>query len=229
MPEISNCIRRLRFDHDEMTQQELANRAGVTRQTIIAIEGGKYAPSLPLAFRIAKVFGVSVEDVFQYEDAQLGTKASGRHQKGRTATVLFEEFIVNKKFSEQTRRALSLAEQEARSYEHQYMGTEHLLLGVVGSAAANVAERLRGVGVDLARVRAAFENRLLRGEKKTDRGLPLMPRALNALNFAIEKAAAGKVSPEGLLLALLQHQEAMSAKILRDLGVDITDLARQLS
>jgi putative transcriptional regulator len=65
---LSNRIRRLRFDHGEMTQQELADKAGVTRQTIIAIEAGKYAPSLPLAFRIARAFNASVEDVFQYQD-----------------------------------------------------------------------------------------------------------------------------------------------------------------
>jgi len=65
--EIRNNIRRLRFDHGEMTQQELARRTGVTRQTIIAIEAGKYSPSLKLAFRIARVFGADVEDVFQYE------------------------------------------------------------------------------------------------------------------------------------------------------------------
>jgi putative transcriptional regulator len=65
--ELKNRIRRLRFEHNEMTQQELANRAGVTRQTIIAIEGGKYAPSLMLAFRIARVFGLRVEEVFEYE------------------------------------------------------------------------------------------------------------------------------------------------------------------
>ena len=64
--EISNRIRRLRFDHDEMTQQELADRVGCTRQTIIAVEAGKYVPSLSLAFQIAKAFGVSVEEVFQY-------------------------------------------------------------------------------------------------------------------------------------------------------------------
>jgi putative transcriptional regulator len=64
---ISNRIRRLRFDHGEMTQQQLADQVGVTRQTIIAIEAGKYAPSLPLAFRIAYAFGVPLEDVFQYE------------------------------------------------------------------------------------------------------------------------------------------------------------------
>ena len=63
---VRNTIRRLRFQAGEMTQQELADRTGVTRQTIIAIEAAKYAPSLDLAFRIAEVFGVPLEDVFQY-------------------------------------------------------------------------------------------------------------------------------------------------------------------
>ena len=63
---LSNQVRRLRFDNGQMTQQQLADKARVTRQTIIAIEAGKYAPSLPLAFRIAAAFGVPLEDVFQY-------------------------------------------------------------------------------------------------------------------------------------------------------------------
>jgi len=65
--ELSNRIRRLRFDNGQMTQQQLADKAGVTRQTIIAIEGGKYSPSLTLAFKIARAFGVSVEEVFEYD------------------------------------------------------------------------------------------------------------------------------------------------------------------
>lgn len=64
---ISNSIRRLRFDRDEMTQEQLAARAGCTRQTIIALEQGKYLPSLELAFKIARVFGVPLEAVFQYQ------------------------------------------------------------------------------------------------------------------------------------------------------------------
>ena len=63
--EIKNNIRKLRFEHGEMTQQALAEHAQCTRQTINAMEQGKYVPSLALAFRIARVFGVSVEDVFQ--------------------------------------------------------------------------------------------------------------------------------------------------------------------
>ena len=64
---IRNMIRRLRFDHGEMTQQELADRVGVTRQTVNAIELGKYSPSLEVAFRIATVFRVPLDQVFQYE------------------------------------------------------------------------------------------------------------------------------------------------------------------
>jgi len=68
MPTITNQIRRLRFEHGEMTQQELASRVGVTRQTIIAIEGGKYTPSLDLAFRLSQAFHVGVEDVFRWHE-----------------------------------------------------------------------------------------------------------------------------------------------------------------
>jgi putative transcriptional regulator len=65
--EISNNIRKLRFFADEMTQQELAEKVGVSRQTIIAIEAGKYSPSLELAFRIADVFGTQIGEVFECE------------------------------------------------------------------------------------------------------------------------------------------------------------------
>lgn len=63
---ITNKIRRLRFDHGEMTQQQLAELVGVTRQTVNAIELGKYSPSLEVAFRIAVAFGVGIEEVFAY-------------------------------------------------------------------------------------------------------------------------------------------------------------------
>ena len=64
---VVNTIRRLRFEAGEMTQQELADEVGVTRQTIVAIEGAQYAPSLELAFRIAAAFKKPLEDVFRYE------------------------------------------------------------------------------------------------------------------------------------------------------------------
>ena len=69
-PPISNTIRRLRFDHNEMTQQELADRIGMTRQTVAAIEQNKYSPSLEAAFRIAEVFGVEIGAVFQWKKAE---------------------------------------------------------------------------------------------------------------------------------------------------------------
>ena len=65
--QLSNNIRRLRFNANEMTQQQLANKVGVTRQTIIATEQGRYAPSLSLAIKIARAFGKQVEEVFQLE------------------------------------------------------------------------------------------------------------------------------------------------------------------
>lgn len=65
---IKNNIRRFRFNADEMTQQQLADKVGASRQTIVAIEKGNYSPSLELAFRIAKVFEARLEEVFSYED-----------------------------------------------------------------------------------------------------------------------------------------------------------------
>lgn len=64
---ITNNIRTLRFMAGEMTQQQLADMVGVTRQTILAVENGKYSPSLELAFAVARVFGKNIEDVFSYE------------------------------------------------------------------------------------------------------------------------------------------------------------------
>ena len=63
---VTNSIRALRFAQGEMTQAGLADRIGVTRQTVIAIEQGRYSPSLEMAFQIARVFGVGLDDVFQY-------------------------------------------------------------------------------------------------------------------------------------------------------------------
>jgi putative transcriptional regulator len=72
---ISNTIRKLRFERNEMTQQDLAERVGVTRQTINAIEAGKYSPSLEVAFRIAGALGVRLEEVFSYDaDGSRGEK-----------------------------------------------------------------------------------------------------------------------------------------------------------
>lgn len=78
--DLKTQIRRLRFENGEMTQQQLADKAGVTRQTIIAIEAGKYSPSLTLAFRIARTFGLPVEDVFQYEDEDFQSSATSTEE-----------------------------------------------------------------------------------------------------------------------------------------------------
>ena len=67
-PPMRNSVRRLRFEHGEMSQSELAERIGMTRQTVAAIEQNRYSPSLEAAFRIARVFGVGLDEVFQWEE-----------------------------------------------------------------------------------------------------------------------------------------------------------------
>jgi putative transcriptional regulator len=71
---ITNSIRALRFARGEMTQAQLAERVGVTRQTVIAIEQGPYSPSLEMAFQIARVFRVPLDEVFQYPDSEGGPR-----------------------------------------------------------------------------------------------------------------------------------------------------------
>lgn len=74
---VTNTIRALRFSHGEMTQAELARRIGVTRQTVIAIEQGRYSPTLEMAFQIARVFGVPLDKVFQYPDTDETCETEG--------------------------------------------------------------------------------------------------------------------------------------------------------
>jgi putative transcriptional regulator len=79
---ISNNIRKLRFLADEMTQQQLAEKTGVTRQTIVAIEQGKYSPSLELAFRMAHVFNTPLGEVFSYEPEEDSNLKNQKDNKG---------------------------------------------------------------------------------------------------------------------------------------------------
>ena len=101
--ELNNSIRRLRFEHDEMTQQELANRVGVTRQTILAIEAGKYSPSLMLAFRIARVFGLRVEEVFEYQEHEGKRKAQRNKADKETPKISPRRHEVHEEKTERKR------------------------------------------------------------------------------------------------------------------------------
>jgi putative transcriptional regulator len=78
---ISNNIRKLRFNHDEMTQQQLADKVGVTRQTIVAIENEKYSPTLELAFLIAEVFNLPLEEIFSFQSAEKTFKIDKTNKK----------------------------------------------------------------------------------------------------------------------------------------------------
>lgn len=80
--QITNNIQTLRFLHDKMTQQQLADKVGVTRQTIVAVEQNKYSPSLELAFRIAEVFNLPLEEVFTYNPTEKPSKKDTSKKKG---------------------------------------------------------------------------------------------------------------------------------------------------
>ena len=67
---ITNIVKKCRFLHNEMTQQELANIIGCTRQTINALEQGKYVPSLSLAFKLSRLFNISIEEIFHYQELE---------------------------------------------------------------------------------------------------------------------------------------------------------------
>ena len=85
---LGNLIRRYRFDDGEMTQRQLADLCGVSRQTINAVERNKYSPSLELAFKIARVFGVEIEDIFLYE---ADTEGGNTYKDGATIYVTFAD------------------------------------------------------------------------------------------------------------------------------------------
>ena len=80
---VTNNVRALRFAHDEMTQAELADQIGVTRQTIIAIEQGRYSPSLEMAFQIARAFGLPLDEVFSYEEPAETREATKKSAKAK--------------------------------------------------------------------------------------------------------------------------------------------------
>jgi ATP-dependent Clp protease ATP-binding subunit ClpA len=135
------------------------------------------------------------------------------------------------RFSEQARRVLVLAEEEARRLNHNYMGTEHLLLGLISLHESLAASVLRNLGVIQDRVRAAVEHIIGRGDTPADGPLGFTPRAVAAAALAIGEAGRiqrrwdGLVEPEHLLLGLLREGEGIAAGVLESFGVTL-DRAR---
>ena len=128
------------------------------------------------------------------------------------------------KFSERARRVLSLAQEEAQRFNHNYIGTEHILLGLVRETEGVAARVLSGLGVDLSKVRSAVEFIIGRGEKPTQGEIGLTPRAKKVVELAVDEARRMNhtyIGTEHLLIGLLREGEGVAAGVLESLGVSL--------
>ena len=128
------------------------------------------------------------------------------------------------KFSERARRVLSLAQEEAQRFNHNYIGTEHILLGLVRETEGVAARVLSGLGVDLSKVRSAVEFIIGRGEKPAQGEIGLTPRAKKVVELAVDEARRMNhtyIGTEHLLIGLLREGEGVAAGVLESLGVTL--------
>jgi len=128
------------------------------------------------------------------------------------------------KFSERARRVLSLAQEEAQRFNHNYIGTEHILLGLVRETEGVAARVLSGLSVDLGKVRSAVEFIIGRGEKPTQGEIGLTPRAKKVVELAVDEARRMNhtyIGTEHLLIGLLREGEGVAAGVLESLGVSL--------
>jgi ATP-dependent Clp protease ATP-binding subunit ClpC len=128
------------------------------------------------------------------------------------------------KFSERARRVLTLAQEEAQRFNHNYIGTEHILLGLVREGEGVAAKVLGNLGVDLGKVRAAVEFIIGRGERQTLGEIGLTPRAKKVIELAVDEARRfnhNYIGTEHLLLGLLREGEGVAAGVLESLGVNL--------
>src|SRR3954462_14207850 len=128
------------------------------------------------------------------------------------------------KFTERARRVLTLAQEEAQRFNHNYIGTEHLLLGLVREGDGVAAKVLNNLGVELSKVRSAVEFIIGRGEKSISGEIGLTPRAKKVIELAVEEARRlnhSYIGTEHLLLGLVREGEGIAAGVLESLGVNL--------
>jgi ATP-dependent Clp protease ATP-binding subunit ClpC len=133
------------------------------------------------------------------------------------------------KFTERARRVLSLAQEEAQRFQHNYIGTEHLLLGLVREGEGAAAQVLRKLGVELDKVRSAIEHIIGRGDHIVLGQIGLTPRAKKVIELAIDEARRLNhhyIGTEHLLLGLVREGEGIAAGVLESLGVNLEKVRR---
>ena len=128
------------------------------------------------------------------------------------------------KFSERARRVLSLAQEEAQRFNHNYIGTEHILLGLVRETDGLAAKVLASLGVELGKVRSAVEFIIGRGERSVAGDIGLTPRAKNVIELAVDEARRLNhhyIGTEHLLIGLMREGEGVAAGVLESLGINL--------
>ncbi len=132
-------------------------------------------------------------------------------------------------FTQRARTVLDLAQSEAKRYNHNYIGTEHLLLGLVGEGEGVAARALMNLGIELTKVRSAVEFVIGRGGRQVTGEIGLTPRARKVIELAVDEArrlGAHYIGTEHLLLGLVREGDGIAAKVMTQLGVTL-DLARK--
>ena len=134
------------------------------------------------------------------------------------------------RFSERARKVLSLAQEEAQRFNHNYIGTEHILLGLVRETEGVAARVLANLGVDLSKVRSAVEFIIGRGERPTQGEIGLTPRAKKVVELAVDEARRMNhtyIGTEHLLISLIREGEGLGAGVLKSLYVDLDSVRNE--
>lgn len=210
---MENRLRIFRTQRN-FSQAALAERLGVSRQTINAIEKGKYDPSLPLAMKIAQLFDCAIETIFLFEP---NSEVGGSH--------MFD------KFKPQAVQVIMLAQEEARRMGHNFVGTEQILLGLIAEGNGIAGRVLRSAGVNLDDARVEVEKIIGRGNDKVMLEIPFTPRAKFVLDYSLEESTRlfhDYVDTEHLLLGSLRVIDGVAFRVLQILGVDIDNLKQQV-
>jgi ATP-dependent Clp protease ATP-binding subunit ClpC len=136
------------------------------------------------------------------------------------------------RFTDRAKKVMNLARQEAQRFNHEYLGTEHVLLGLVQEGSGVAANVLKNMGVDLARIRAEIEKLVKSGPSMVTMGqLPFTPRAKKVLELSMEEAhnlGHNYIGTEHLLLGLIKENEGIAAKVLTNLGVKLEDVREEV-
>lgn len=218
------------------SQAALAERLGVSRQTINSIEKGKYDPSLPLAMKIAELFDCAIEAIFIFEpdsrsDSTGGSMLDKLTAKASQVIAIARGQIIFDKWTLQAVRVIQLAQEETRRLSHNFVGTEEILLGLIAEENGIAAKVLKSAGLTLDKTRIEVEKIIGRGSSFIEIQIPLTPRVKRVFEFSLEQAhqfGTNHVDTEHLLLGLLLEGDGVGVRVLNILGVEINHLRQKV-